>query len=284
MMAPTKMTKQPTLERPPEKELERAIALLEPWRKLVAPKFLGLDRVPAERPLLFVGNHTLYGVLDIGFLWRELLVKHDIFLRGLADHAHFRIPFWRDLMARWGAVDGTRENCAHLMAHGETILVFPGGAREVAKRRGEAYQLIWKERIGFARMAIAHGCTIVPFASVGVDDAFEIVLDANDLLASPLGGLLRKLNLREDFIPPLARGLGPMMLPRAERFYFEILPPIETRGMDDTEDAARVLRDQVRSAVQTGLDNLIALRERDPKRKLGPRLLSGLLPRRKASP
>ncbi len=257
------------------------MALLEPWRKLVAPKFLGFERIPDERPLLFVGNHTLYGVLDIGFLWRELWQKKQIFLRGLADHAHFKIPFWRDMLAHWGAVDGTRENCAALMEAGETILVFPGGAREVAKRRGEEYRLIWKERLGFARMAILHQCTIVPFASVGVDDAFEIVLDANDLLASPLGGLLRKLNVREDFIPPLARGLGPMMLPRAERFYFEILPPIETRGLEQTDEAARLLRDRTRDAIQAGLDNLLALRERDPKRRLGPRLLAGLLPRGK---
>ncbi len=278
------MTTRVRTERPPQKQLERAMALLEPWRKLVAPKFLGMDLLPTERPLLFVGNHTLYGVLDIGLLWRELLLKHDIFLRGLADHAHFKIPFWRDLMAVWGAVDGTRENCAALMAAGETILVFPGGAREVAKRRGEEYRLIWKERMGFARMAIAHQCTIVPFASVGVDDAFEIVLDANDVLASPIGALLRKLDVREDFILPLARGLGPMMLPRAERFYFEILPPIETRGLADTEDDARVLRDRVRDSIQAGLDHLLSVRERDPKRKLGPRLLAGLLPRPRRAP
>lgn len=261
--------------------MARALALLEPWRRLVAPKFIGMERVPDDRPLLFVGNHTLYGVLDIGFLWSELYRKKGIFLRGLADHAHFRIPVWRDLMAHWGAVDGNRENCAALMDHGETILVFPGGAREVAKRRGEEYQLIWKERVGFAKMAVAHQCTIVPFASVGVDDAFEIVLDANDILDSPVGGLLKRLNVREDFIPPLARGLGPMMLPRPERFYFEIMPPIPTRGLGDDEESIRALRDEVKASVERGLDNLMALRERDPKRKLGPRLLAGLLPKKR---
>jgi hypothetical protein len=130
-------------------------------------------------------------------------------------------------------------------------------------------------------MAIAHQCTIVPFASVGVDDAFEIVLDANDVLESPIGALLRRLNVREDFILPLAKGLGPMMLPRAERFYFEVLPPIETRGLSDSEEDAAALRDRVRAAIQGGLDHLLEVRERDPIRKLGPRLLAGLLPRRK---
>jgi hypothetical protein len=37
------------------------------------------------------------------------------------------------------------------------VLVFPGGGREVTKRKGEAHKVIWKERTGFARMAIEHG-------------------------------------------------------------------------------------------------------------------------------
>ena len=44
---------------------------------------------------------------------------------------------WRDFLAGFGAVDGTRENCAALMREGESILVYPGGAREVFKRKSE---------------------------------------------------------------------------------------------------------------------------------------------------
>jgi hypothetical protein len=71
------------------------------------------------------------------------------------------------------------------------VLVFPGGAREVFKRKGEAYRLIWKERIGFVQMAAAHGYPIVPFASVGADEAYDIEFDAADLMRSPIGTLLR---------------------------------------------------------------------------------------------
>jgi 1-acyl-sn-glycerol-3-phosphate acyltransferase len=51
------------------------------------------------------------------------------------------------------------------MEDGRSILVFPGGGREVTKRRGEKYRLIWGERMGFARMAIECGYPIVPVAS-----------------------------------------------------------------------------------------------------------------------
>jgi 1-acyl-sn-glycerol-3-phosphate acyltransferase len=59
----------------------------------------------------------------------------------------------------------------------QTILVFPGGSREVNKRRGQQYQLLWRERIGFARLAIKHGYPIVPFAAVGADDMFDVIID-----------------------------------------------------------------------------------------------------------
>ena len=53
-----------------------------------------------------------------------------------------------------GMVRGTRDNVRALMRSRQTILVFPGGAREVNKRRGQQYQLLWRERIGFARLAL----------------------------------------------------------------------------------------------------------------------------------
>ena len=38
--------------------------LMGPARFVVDPHFFGVEDIPEDRPLLFVGNHTLYGVLD----------------------------------------------------------------------------------------------------------------------------------------------------------------------------------------------------------------------------
>src|SRR5205085_1291353 len=107
------------------------------------------DNIPAERPLMFVGNHTLYGILDSALLFDMLYRERGILLRGLGEHLHFKIPLWGPLLARFGVVDGTRANCDALLAAGECTLVFPGGAREVARRKNEKYPLHWKERMGF---------------------------------------------------------------------------------------------------------------------------------------
>src|SRR5664279_5318696 len=106
-------------------------------------------------------------------LWR----RRGIRLRGLGDHGHYRIPVWRNLLERSGMVRGTRENVRALMRDGQHILVFPGGTGEVFHGRGQKYQLLWKERVGFARLAIEFGYPIVPFAAVGAEEMFDIVID-----------------------------------------------------------------------------------------------------------
>jgi 1-acyl-sn-glycerol-3-phosphate acyltransferase len=239
-----------------------------------------MEQVPANAgPLLFVGNHTLYGALDVPHLFLALQEQKGLWLRGLGDHAHFQVPVWRRFVRDWGVVDGTPENTAALFRAGHSVLVFPGGSREVARRKGEGHQLIWKQRAGFARLAAAHGVPIVPFAAMGASDAWDIVYDADDLLASPVGPLLqaaqRAVGLPLDALPPVVRGLGGTPLPRPERLYFWFGPPIHPPAPDAGADAVWAFREQVRQAVEGGLDTLDAHRAQDPSRRVEDRLVSG---------
>ena len=255
----------------------------EPLRRLFSPVSIGLENVPREGAVLLAGNHSTYGLIDIPMLGIEVLNGTGRLVRGLGDHNHFAVPIWRDVLRRLGAVHGTRENCAALFKKGEAVLVFPGGGREVMKRKGERYKLIWKERVGFARLAIEYGVPIVPVAAVGVDDMFEIVADAADLLRSPLGALLRALGITEqrwfrdgEVVPPLARGRGPIGLVRFERQYFLFGPLIDTRrwaGRCEDAKACRALRDEVAEAIEMQIADLLAVQAADPERYPIQRLL-----------
>ena len=257
--------------------------LLAPLKRLLSPVAIGVERIPRHGALLLAGNHTIYGVLDIPMLGLEIYESTGRLIRGLGDDNHFAVPVWRDLLCRLGVVRGTRENCGRLFEAGEAVLVFPGGGREVFKHKGEKYQLVWKERVGFARMAIQHGVPIVPFASVGVEDMFEIVLDADDVLNSPVGHLLRSLGLTEqpwfrhgEILPPVVRGTGPAGLPRLERQYFLFGEPIPTdrfAGRHEDREACFALRQEVKSAIETGIEQLREVRDADPERYPVQRLL-----------
>ena len=273
---------------PSSLEIKLVRGLLEPWRTLLDPTFLSMDRVPAEAPgpLMFVGNHTLYGMLDIPHFFFELYEQKGVFLRSMGDRAHFRVPGWEELMARFGVVEGDREACGRLLAEGQPVLVFPGGAREVAKRKGEKYTLVWGERLGFVRLAIEHGATIVPFAMLGGDDAWDIVWDAEDLAGSPFGQLIATaydaLNVPRKSMMPLAKGMGPTMLPKPVRLYFSVAEPIDARdwaGRQGDDAACFELRERVSASIYAELDRLAIERKWDPreapsvKRRLLDRLL-----------
>jgi len=267
----------PVIPPPPTPEsMRRAAAALAPMRWWTSPRFEGLEKIPHEGRVLLVGNHTVFGVVDVPLMVHGIHEATGRWVRGLGDHAHFRIPVWRDLLERFGTVPGTRAHCAALMRADEAVLVFPGGGREVMKRKGEAYRLLWKERIGFARLAIEHRCPIVPFAAVGAEDAYDILIDGDHPLRAAGRAIAKRVDGRADMVFPIARGFGPTPLPKPERFYFAFGEPIRTTGYARRKDpsaAAAALRDEVRTAVEALIAQQLAVQAADPKRQLSGRLL-----------
>lgn len=249
--------------RPPSASGIRRILSLQRW--YFTPKLVGAENVDPSRPGLFVGNHAIFGVIDSPLFASELYSRTGVYPRSLGDHFHFDVPGWGDLLIRYGAVPGTRENCSRLMQAGQHVLVFPGGAREVAKRRSEINRLTWKNRTGFARMAIEHGYDIIPFASVGCDESYTILFDGDDFQNSRAGRwLLERPRLNNllrggDTFMPLARGLGPTLLPRPEPFWFMIGKPIATTeyaGREDDRDALWDLRSKAAASIESMIEQL----------------------------
>ena len=272
-------TPPPTYTPPPVKTMGRLLAVHRLWHR---PWMTGLENIDPKRPTLFVGNHTLYGMLDVPLLGYEIYQRKGVYIRGLADRMHFKVPVWREVFKWIGSVVGSRENCSALMDSGAHIMVFPGGSREVAKRKGEAYQLIWKDRTGFARMAVEHGYRIIPFAAVGAEDCYDILLDSNDIMGSRLVKWLKTTALGSKFIGdgeqifPLSRGLGLSMIPRPERFYYSFGEPIETapyKGESDDPAVLAQVRDEVKASIETQLAALLKVQAKDPQRGL----IAGLL-------
>ncbi len=250
----------------------RLVSLLGPYRRITDPKCHGIENIPDEGSLL-VGNHSTYALLDAPLLVAEVWKRRRIVVRGLGELAHYAVPVWRDALGAGGMVRGTRDNVRALMRDRQTILVFPGGGREVYKRRGQKYRLLCRERMGFARLAIEQGYPVVPFAAVGAEDMLEIIADVDTLIYGQLARLSKKITGFP--LPPMARGLGLTGIPRPERLYFWFGEPIHTTRFagrnDDT--AARTVRDEVKHAVLAGIQFLRDERDRDPDRDLIKRLL-----------
>lgn len=116
---------------------------------------------------------------------------------------------------------------------------------QVNKRKGEEYQLFWSAEPDFVRMAAKLNALIIPFASVGADEAFDIALDSDEVLNTPvLGGLMRQIMQRVDpsldlseSVPPLTNLPGtsiPSLLPvpNLSRLYFRYTSSTQHAAFD----------------------------------------------------
>lgn len=254
---------------PPKENYSKWGCDLERW--YFDPVFLNSNQLNMSKPALFVGNHTLCGLLDVPLFVEHIREQHGIHLRSLGDRMHFHIPVWKDILTKGGMVLGSPENCHALMEGGQSIIVFPGGAREVMRRKGEKYQLIWKKRTGFARLAIEHGYDIIPFASVGADDCFDIVIDANDIQQNTTAQkFLKTFNLNDklrggDILPPIPAGLGYLPIPKPQRFYFSFGERISTLNVADDEQGIWDIREQVAHSIEKQISELKNYRSTDKK-------------------
>lgn len=268
----------PTDFTPPSKELVRKIAA--PLKFYFTPSFYGMENLDSKKPALYITNHTVFGVTDGTLFGAEMYLKKGIFLMSLVDNAHFKIPFWKDIIPKIGFIKGSREACASLMDQQKNILVYPGGARETFKLKGEKYKLTWKKRTGFARMAIEYGYDIVPITSIGGDDAYDIHYDSEDIMSSAAGSFLKITGIAHKFfkdgeeIPPIATGIGITSLPKPVKLFIKFGKRISTekyKGKENDKDALWDVRTQAEDAMNNQFKELFEIRknykEKSPIRK-----------------
>lgn len=244
---------------------------MQPFTLYFSPEYIGLRELTTDRPALFITNHTVWGLLDGYPFGAELYVRKNIFIRALADRNHFRLDAWGNFVRQFGLVLASRRNCAALMERKENILVFPGGAREICKRKGEAYTLKWNDRSGFVRMAMLYGYDIIPVAGVGGEEAYTVEKDATDFMQTIPGKLLHLTGLDDQWlqggqlIPPKISGVGGTLLPRPVKLFFSFGPRISTRGFKkhaDDKERQQQLKDKVIESMQQQFADLFARRDR----------------------
>lgn len=212
-------------------------AAFNSFEKYFAVEYRGLENIDFTKPVLFVSSHSLYSIVDVlvfAGIWRQT----GELVRGLGDRMHFQLPLWRKLVGNLGLVLGDQKIAESLLNDGQNVLVFPGGAREVMKKRHEIHNLVWKQRTGFIRLAINAGVPIVPVAVYGGDTVMDIVADADDYQQTLLGKLAARSGVLEDYwrgsdeLPPLVKGIGLSLMPKPAKVYVSYGSPICLDGLD----------------------------------------------------
>lgn len=259
-------------------------AFMAPFKFYFSPQFYGLDELDVSKPAMYVSNHTILGILDGFPFGSEIYLRKGIMLRALADSAHFKVPVWRDVLSQnFGVVEASRKNCGILMKQKESLIVYPGGAREICKKRGEEYILKWADRKGFVRMAMEYGYDIIPVAAVGAEEAFTIIKDADDILSSPFGKFLKFIGVAEHYfkngelMPPVVRGIGDTIIPRPAKLYFSFGRRISTAKLKakfEDPETQELVKQKVEDSLHKQFQELFEIRDHDTDRSKWRRLLN----------
>jgi 1-acyl-sn-glycerol-3-phosphate acyltransferase len=208
----------------------------------------GIENIPARGRVLFVANHSGQLPFDGLVICAACFLEpaQPRLLRSMVEFFVPTVPFASYLLARWGQITGTPENCRRLLAAEEAVLVFPEGARGISKPFSKRYQLA-EFGHGFLRLALEMRAPIVPIAVIGAEE------QAPAINVKPLARLLRTPAFPVVPYPPFVPLLP---LPVKYRLYFG--EPIALAGDPDDdeeviEEKTRIVKNQIQSMVQLGL-------------------------------
>lgn len=236
-------------------------------KRIFNPMVLGTENIP-DKPCLFVGNHSLFA-LD-GFVLTPVFLRElGRFPRSLGDKFLFTNSRMAEFGLKNGAVMGHPQVCTALMQDKQDLLVFPGGAHEAVKPASELYELQWKERYGFVKLAAKNGYTIMPFGLVGPDEFYGHYMEGQDLPDSALGALLKRLGLlsddvRRDILPPIPVGALGSFFPKPQRCYLGFGEPIDLagyKGKNLSKKSQQDIRNRVAEQIEMQLAELLFTRE-----------------------
>ncbi|KAI8897136.1 diacylglycerol acyltransferase [Globomyces pollinis-pini] len=111
-----------------------------------------------------------------------------IYIRLLTLRTNFYIPILRDIILALGMSSVSREGIETILTQGpgHSVMIVPGGAQETGNAHPGTNDLLIKKRLGFVRMALRNGASLVPVFGFGDNDLWNQV-------ANPPGSTLRKL-------------------------------------------------------------------------------------------
>jgi 1-acyl-sn-glycerol-3-phosphate acyltransferase len=174
----------------------------------------GLAHFPLDGPVIVACNHvTNYDVFPM-----QLSLPRPIFYMGKAEL--FKNPIIDAVIRRMGAFPVSRdkkdpwayEHALKVLAHGQTLGMFPEGTRSKGRGLGVA-------KTGVARLAIEARAPIVPMTIAGSDQFFK--------------RFPRRARVTVNLLPPILPMPGETPLALTDRLMFTLAAalPVEMRGV-----------------------------------------------------
>jgi 1-acyl-sn-glycerol-3-phosphate acyltransferase len=225
----------------------------------------GLGNIPAEGPVLLVGNHSGGNLTpDTGVFTLAFNTYFGV-ERAFYQLAHNLVLSWPGLgfLRKFGTVAASPENAQEALRSGAALLVYPGGDYEVHRPSWQRHTVDFDGRKGWIRLALEHDVPIVPVVSIGGQET-ALFLTRGEGLAKllMLDRAFRLKVLPVSLALPWGLNVGDFVghVPLPSKIVVEALPPIDLRAEFGEEPDVDEVYDHVLRLMQDTLEALAAER------------------------
>jgi 1-acyl-sn-glycerol-3-phosphate acyltransferase len=241
----------------------REMGLARRYASYFSPEVRGLEHLPAEGPVLVVGNHS--GVFYMPEVWITGLAIED--RRGIDPPAYaltydllLAVPRIGRALRRIGSIPAGNREAEEALRSGALVVVYPGGDWEACRPWLDRNTVDFCGHTGFARLALRTGVPVVPVVAHGSHDSV-IVVSRGEAIAKALGLGGLRIKVFPLMLGPLglATALNPPP-PMPSSVTVEFLPAVRWPGVGpdaaEVDEVVERCAGEVVGVMQEALDRL----------------------------
>ena len=212
---------------------------------------IGAENIAPQGGVLGITSHGM-ATYDLFLTAHALYRQTGRPIRLLGDAIWFSTPSLARTAERLGMVNTRPELARQLLDEGNVVAVAPGGTREAIRPSTKRFQVSWRGRAGFARLALEAQKPIVLCTCPAVDMIYT-------LYDNPLTSFA----YRQWKIPlPIMHGVGPTLIPRPVKLTTHVSPafmPPPISGAQATDEEVVAYRDTLNEKMNAFIREVCAI-------------------------
>jgi 1-acyl-sn-glycerol-3-phosphate acyltransferase len=221
----------------------------------------GLENIPAEGPVLLVGNHSGGNMTPDTLVFTLAFNTYFGVERRCYQLAHNLVVSMPQLatLRKYGTVAASTENSHKALDSGAALLVYPGGDYEVHRPSWDSARVNFNGRKGYIRLALEKNVPIVPLVSLGGQET-ALFLSRGERLARlfRLDKMFRLKVLPISLALPWGLNVGDMLghIPLPAKLQIRALEPIDLRKQFGRNPDVDEIDEYILGTMQATLDSL----------------------------